>query len=137
MFASPFDEFVSWPPGKGQPLTRDEVEDINRILARLGYKIPGLHDADFLARLKRRRKEAEGGKPKDPAQPGRLKAELVTVSGLAPTPRGFAFEKGYVWRSKKGSRETPVILKDVAGQRLRQCPAYGSVQGVARHRLFR
>ena len=101
MFASPFHESVSWPAEKGQPIARDEVEDINRILARLGYKVPGLHDADFLARLERRRKEAEGRKPKDPAQPGRLKAELVTVSGLAPTPRGFAFEKGDVWRSKR------------------------------------
>src|SRR5690349_12931253 len=37
---------VSWRAGKGSPLTRDEIEGINRILARLGYKIPGLHDAD-------------------------------------------------------------------------------------------
>lgn len=84
---------VSWRAGKGVPLTRDEIEDINRILARLGYKIPGLHDADFLARLERRREEAEGRKPKDPAQLARLKAELVTISALAPTPRGFAFER--------------------------------------------
>jgi hypothetical protein len=59
---------VSWRAGKGDPLTRDEIEHVNRVLARLGYKISGLHDADFLARLERRRKEAEGQKPKDPAQ---------------------------------------------------------------------
>ena len=84
---------VSWRAGRGAPLTRDEVEDINRILARLGYKIPGLHDADFLARLERRQKEGEGPKPKDPTQLARLKAELVKISDFAPTPRGFAFEK--------------------------------------------
>ena len=84
---------VSWRAGKGGPLTRDEIEDINRILLRLGYKIPGLHDADFLSRLERRRKEADGQKPKDPAQLASLKTELVALSSLEPVPRGFAFER--------------------------------------------
>jgi hypothetical protein len=84
---------VSWRAGKSAPLTRDEVEDINRILLRLGYKVPGLHDADFLSRLERRRKEADGEKPKDPAQLAGLKTELVALSSLEPVPRGFAFEK--------------------------------------------
>jgi hypothetical protein len=126
LFASPFHESVSWPARKGQPLSRDEVEDINRILARLGYKILGRHDADFLACLERRRKEAKGRKSKDPAQPGRLKAELVTVSGLAPIPRGVALDKGYAWRSKRGHGRHR-SFKDVAGQGLRQCPASGSI----------
>jgi hypothetical protein len=84
---------VSWRAGKNDPLTRDEVEAINRVVARLGFKIPGLHDADFLASLERRKKAAEGQQPKDPAQLARLKTELVTIIGLAPRPRGYAFEK--------------------------------------------
>lgn len=84
---------VSWRAGKNDPLTRDEIEAINRIVARLGYKIPSLHDPDFLASLERRKKAAEGQQPKDPAQLARLKSELVTISGFAPRPRGYAFEK--------------------------------------------
>lgn len=84
---------VSWRAGKGNPLTRDEVEDINRVLRRLGYKIPNLHDPDFLANLERRKKQAEGQQIKNPAQLVQLKTELVNISGLDPTPRGFAFEK--------------------------------------------
>ena len=59
---------VSWRAGKGNPLTRDEIEDLNRILFRLGYKIPDLHDADFLASLERRKKAADGQLP--PNDPG-------------------------------------------------------------------
>lgn len=84
---------VSWRAGKGYPLTRDEIEDINRILHRLGYKIPGLHDPEFLASLERRKRAAEGQAPKDPAQLSRLKGELVALNSLAPRPRGTAFEK--------------------------------------------
>lgn len=84
---------VSWRAGKRDPLTRGEIEDINRILLRLGYKIPGLHDPDFLAALERRTRAAEGQASRDPAQLDRLKTELTAISSLAPRPRGYAFEK--------------------------------------------
>jgi len=84
---------VSWRAGKGNPLTREEVEDINRVLLRLGYKIPDLHDADFMARLEQRQRAAQGQAAADPAQLARLKSELLALASLAPTPRGFAFEK--------------------------------------------
>lgn len=84
---------VSWRVGKDNPLTRDEVEDINHVLARLGYKIPGLHDVKFLERLERRRQAAAGTTPKDPTRLIRLKSELMALNDLAPAQRGFAFEK--------------------------------------------
>jgi hypothetical protein len=73
--------------------TRDEIHDINRILLRLGYKIPGLYDPDFLASLERRKKATEGQHTNDPTRLARLKSDLLTISGLQPRPRGFAFEK--------------------------------------------
>ena len=85
---------VSWRAGKGNPLTRGEIEDLNRILFRLGYKIPSLYDADFLTSLERRKKAEDGQlPPNDPARLSALKRELVTISDLEPAPRGFAFEK--------------------------------------------
>jgi hypothetical protein len=62
-------------------------------LLRLGYKIPDLHDSDFLASLERRKRAAEGHAPEDPVQVAALKGELLTISSLAPRPRGFAFER--------------------------------------------
>ncbi len=84
---------VSWRAGKGNPLTCEEVQDINRVLQRLGYKIPDLHDADFLASLKQRQHAAQGQTTADPVQLARLKTELLTIANLAPVRRGFAFEK--------------------------------------------
>lgn len=84
---------VSWRAGKGNPLTREEVQDLNRVLLRLGYKIPELHDADFLAGLEQRQRAAQGQPSADPAQLARIQTELMAIVSLAPTPRGFAFEK--------------------------------------------
>jgi hypothetical protein len=85
---------ISWRAGRGAPLTRDEIEEINRILLRFDYKIPGLHDPDFLASLERRKRAAEGDAPlTDPARLARLKGDLVAVSSLQARPRDFAFEK--------------------------------------------
>jgi len=84
---------LSWRAGRRAPLTRDEIDDINRILGRLGYKVPGLHDADFLANLERRSRAADGQRVNDPARLAALKQGLTAISALAPQPRGFAFEK--------------------------------------------
>lgn len=84
---------VSWRAGKGIPLTVDEVMEINRVLLQLGYKIPDLHDADFLAGLEKRQRAAQGQATADPAQLARFKTELLALASLNPVPRGFAFEK--------------------------------------------
>jgi hypothetical protein len=85
---------LSWRAGRDAPLTRDEIDMINVILGRLGYKILGLHDPDFLASLERR-KRAATGQPvaAEPARLTALKNDLIAISGLEPRPRGFAFEK--------------------------------------------
>lgn len=84
---------ISWRAGRGTPLTREEVDAINRSLLRLGYKCPDLHDADFLGSLERRQRSPQGAVSQDPAQLARLKAELLAISSLDATPRGFAFER--------------------------------------------
>ena len=84
---------VHWRAGKGNPLTREEVQEVNRVLLRFGFKIPDLHDADFLARLEQRQRAAQGQVTAGPAQLVRFKAELLGLASLKPVPRGFAFEK--------------------------------------------
>jgi hypothetical protein len=76
-----------------EPVTQEEVDDMNTIIARVGYKIPELHDPEFLGGLPRR------GKPKttvadaiDPKAITALQAKLTALHSLEPVKRGFAFE---------------------------------------------
>ena len=77
-----------------EPVTREEIEALNVIIARLGYKIPELHDPDFLSGLPRR--GAEKADEQDNGLPAQsiaaLQTKLAEVQSLDPVRRGFAFE---------------------------------------------
>lgn len=86
---------MSWRRGKGSPLGRDEIEELNRLLLGVGFKIPELFDPKFLDTLPRRE---QASSPTEPSRLsaevfGALKAKLIEVSQLEPHPRGYAFEK--------------------------------------------
>ena len=75
------------------PVTRGEIEQINAIIARIGYKIPELHDPDFLAALPR----AGANKANDSSKPDKhaiaaLREQVIALTALDPVNRGFAFE---------------------------------------------
>src|SRR4051812_46365670 len=38
---------LGWRSGKGNPLTLEEIEQLNALLLRLSFKIPELHDSNF------------------------------------------------------------------------------------------
>jgi Restriction endonuclease len=86
---------IPWRAGKGEPLTIGEIDELNALLLRLEFKIPELHEPAF--------REALADKPKTPAPPtmpkndpaamDALARDLIAISDLEPTPRGFAFEK--------------------------------------------
>lgn len=86
---------MTWRRGKGNPLSREEVEELNSLLPGVGFKIPELLDPRFLDSLP----HAESARsPSATATPsaavfGDLKSKLLRVSQLAPQPRGYAFEK--------------------------------------------
>ena len=42
---------MTWRRGKGNPLTRQEIDTLNTLLPRLSFKIPDLHDKTFLDSL--------------------------------------------------------------------------------------
>lgn len=84
---------MTWRKGKGNPLTRAEVERLNLLLRDVSFKIPELNDAAFLARL-------DGGKVESAPKTVPLESELralatdfVTLSSLNAHERGFRFEK--------------------------------------------
>lgn len=88
---------MSWRLGKGNPLTREEIDRLNQLLADLSLPIDDLRAASFLDGLPR----ARAAKPDPPPVASvltqtladELAAEHMALSKLNPHPRGFAFEK--------------------------------------------
>jgi hypothetical protein len=76
-----------------EPITREEIEDLNAIIAKLGYKIPDLHDPGFLDGLPHRgmSKVSLTDMPNAKAVVA-LQAKLTELHSLDPVKRGFAFE---------------------------------------------
>ena len=76
------------------PVTRQEIEKINGIIVRVGFRILELHDPEFLRRLP----QAGNDQPaRDEAidQPRLtlLLQRFMELQSMLPQPRGFAFEK--------------------------------------------
>ena len=86
---------MPWRAGRGEPLTVGEIDELNALLLRLQFKIPELHEPAFREALAGKpRTQAPTTKPKnDLAAMDALAGDLIALSDLQPTPRGFAFEK--------------------------------------------
>lgn len=81
------------------PLTREEIDAVNDVVARIGFKVPELHDRQFLDALPRRAPAeapptAAVGPATGPnaAERQQLADRLLALYQLAPAPRGLAFE---------------------------------------------
>ncbi len=81
---------------KNNPITREEIERLNELIARIGFKIPELRDPKFLGSLPReyQRAEAASGKTTLPdSKINELRDRLLELSSFSPQKRGFQFEK--------------------------------------------
>ncbi len=82
--------------GGRDPLTREEVVEVNDILAGIGYKIPELWETTFLDSLPRR---VPASAPpastavKAEADFEQLRDRFFHLRALAPQARGYAFER--------------------------------------------
>lgn len=80
-----------------QPLTREEVDRVNEIVLRIGFKIPGLHDAAFLRSLPAAQPTPAAATTAalsvDAATRERLERDLIALAAMDPLPRGYAFER--------------------------------------------
>lgn len=87
---------ISYRRHKQAPLTRADIAALNGLVERVGFRIKELHAPDFLADLPL-------GPPSGPqmatsrgatmAQLNALQGSLTALARLAPSPRGFAFER--------------------------------------------
>lgn len=85
---------MTWRRGKGNPLTRDEIDRLNAALPGVSFKIPELLDPAFLKSF------GEPAKPTSSPSPAimsgsaaqALSNRLMELTTLAPQERGLRFE---------------------------------------------
>ena len=92
-------EGIKYRMKRGQPLTREEIETLNQLVLKVGFKIPQLWDPSFLDSLPsspKTDKEEQGSEMRQGPSAERL-AELqqafLSLEKLTPQQRGFAFER--------------------------------------------
>lgn len=77
------------------PVSREEIEYINTLVARLGFKAQELHDPEFLDSLPRKMSAASAIEvPKSVSDEAlkSLRDKLTSLSAMPPQKRGYAFE---------------------------------------------
>jgi hypothetical protein len=78
---------------KGDPITKEEIQNLNRLIFELGFKIPELWDESFLASLPRETVEqAETTKKVTDKELKELRDALLVLEKLPPQQKGFQFE---------------------------------------------
>jgi len=79
---------------KGAPITKEEIESLNRLVSELGFKIPELWDESFLASLPREAMEqAETRTKVTDKELKELRDALLVIEKLPPQQKGFQFEQ--------------------------------------------
>lgn len=86
---------ITWRGRGGNPLTRDELGDLNRLLLRVSFKIPELNAPSFLDTLPGGVDRAPATAVQAPSESvyRQLGDELMALTTLDPQPRGYAFER--------------------------------------------
>lgn len=83
--------------GKSNPITKEEIERLNKFINKLGFKIPELWNPNFLRNLPSIKPEedkvATAKKETLKNTLPLLLNELLNLNKLAPQERGYAFEK--------------------------------------------
>jgi len=79
---------------KKEPVTRDEIVQLNQLISKVNFKIPDLWDPAFLDSLPSTHKTDENERKATDSQViEKLKRDLISLTKLEPHDRGFAFEK--------------------------------------------
>lgn len=87
---------ITYRQSKGDPVTYEEINKLNGLIAKVGFKIPELHESNFLNSLPRK-----SHKPIATSHPTNLsdslikdlRSKLLELNKLSPQERGFRFEK--------------------------------------------
>ena len=85
---------MTWRRGKGNPLTRSEIDRLNALLPGVSFKIPELLERGFLDSLDTAREPVKGGKVVGLSEPTakELVDRILVLGKLKPQDRGLQFE---------------------------------------------
>lgn len=85
---------IQYRSSKGSSITKEEIQILNDLILKLGFKIPELWDESFLSRLPREETEqyAEPGEI-TPEHLRELRKGLLSIDKLPPHQKGFEFER--------------------------------------------
>jgi len=88
-------ERIRYRSPDGRPLYREDITELNQLVAGVGFKIPGLWDPRFLDSLPRRERVAPSQPtPRSASQPlPALRDALAGLGALPAQERGYAFER--------------------------------------------
>jgi len=80
---------------KGEPITREEIQELNELIKKVEFKIPELWNTDFLDSLPSDKLKLEEDENQDIDQQKleNLKKSLMDLVQINGQKRGFAFEK--------------------------------------------
>lgn len=85
---------ISYRENKGQPLSREEIDSLNSLIQKVGYKIPDLLERSFLASLPPKMGSAQDSATTASRQTlSQLTDRLMSFGGMPAQKRGFEFEK--------------------------------------------
>jgi hypothetical protein len=79
---------------KGDPITKETVQNLNQLIAKIGFKIPDLWDGSFLDSLPKEQVQQTSNVIKPTAESlQELRTHFLSLDILSPQQRGFEFEK--------------------------------------------
>jgi hypothetical protein len=85
---------MAYLSNKGEPVTRDEIIKLNKLIAQVNFKIPELWDPALLDSLPSSQPAAKVvSRVTSQDKIEKLKNKLIELTNLKPQERGFAFEK--------------------------------------------
>lgn len=86
---------IAYRQNKGNPITREEMDQLNDLIAQVGFKIPELLDRKFLESLPRKSSKHGASIPTEVPETKFLefKNTLLKLASLSPQQRGFQFER--------------------------------------------
>ncbi len=84
---------IVYRSSKNDPITIDEIKQLNALILKLDFKIPELWDPKFLDSLPRSQNHEDSEPEKKSINFEPLKQELIELSELDSYRRGYGFEK--------------------------------------------
>ena len=85
---------IKYRNNKGNPITREEIEELNQLILDLHFKIPELWSPEFLGSLPSEEPEVDINENEiDDKHIQELKERFINLSSMEAQARGYAFEK--------------------------------------------